>query len=290
MRVRLGDVWRGDMGAIADLPILPPDAAQTSASGAFPGVPLSALAETSVVASESAITRRNFERVNLVQAFLVHGVLPEQAMRAARAALEADGFALPPGYRLEFGGDADARSSTMTNLLAPLGLIATLSIATVVLTLGSFRLMAVTFVVAGLSAGLSMLALAVFQFPFGINAVMGVIGSVGVSINAAIILLSALQEDESAAAGDRTAMASVVTGAGRHIVSTTVTTFGGFVPLILSGGGFWPPFAMAIAGGVLLSTVVSFYFVPPVFALIRRRRPAAASAAARAGRLRLAAE
>ncbi|MEM6619636.1 MAG: AcrB/AcrD/AcrF family protein, partial [Pseudomonadota bacterium] len=84
-------------------------------------------------------------------------------------------------------------------------------------------------------------------------------------------ILTALQADSDAAAGDRDAMARVVTGSSRHIISTTVTTFGGFLPLILDGGAFWPPFAVSIAGGVLLSTVVSFYFTPPMFALVRKR-------------------
>ncbi|MDJ0626998.1 MAG: efflux RND transporter permease subunit [Rhodobacter sp.] len=275
VRVRIGDDLRSDLSAISNFSILPPSAAAVSARGDFPAVPLSALAEVSVEPSEGAITRRNSERVNLIQAFLVHGILPEEALQATQAALTEAGFTLPAGYRLEYGGDADARSSTLNNLLASLGLIVTLSIATVALTLNSFRLTAVTFVVAGLSAGLSILALAVFQYPFGINAVIGVIGSIGVSINAAIIILSGLQEDADAAAGDRAAMVRVVMGSSRHIVSTTITTFGGFLPLILAGGGFWPPFAMSIAGGVLLSTVVSFYFTPPVYALIRRRQPKA---------------
>ncbi len=272
VRVRLGDGIRGDLDAISDLPIIPPGAAaQAAVTGGQASVPLSALAEVVVKPTDGAITRRNSERVNLIQAFLVHGVLPEEALRDTRAALEAEGFTLPPGYRLEFGGDADARSSTLNNLLAPLGLIITLSVATVVMTLNSFRLAGVTFFVAGLSAGLSILALAVFQYPFGINAVIGVIGSIGVSINAAIIILSGMQEDDAARSGDREAMVDVVMGSSRHIVSTTITTFGGFLPLILAGGGFWPPFAMAVAGGVLLSTVISFYFTPPAFALARRR-------------------
>ncbi|MEL7254995.1 MAG: efflux RND transporter permease subunit [Pseudomonadota bacterium] len=266
VRVRMGDGVRSDLGVISDLPIIPP--AQT---GAPVSVPLSALAEVQVLPSDAAITRRNSERVNNIQAFIVHGVLPEEAFRDVRAGLAEAGFDLPAGYRLEFGGDADARDSTMTNLLAPLGLIITLSLATVVLTLNSFRLAGVTFVVAGLSAGLSILSLAVLQYPFGITAVIGVIGSIGVSINAAIIILSGLQEDARARSGDREAMVDVVMGSSRHIISTTITTFGGFLPLILAGGGFWPPFAVSVAGGVLLSTVVSFYFTPPVFALVRRR-------------------
>ncbi|MEM7731605.1 MAG: efflux RND transporter permease subunit [Pseudomonadota bacterium] len=266
VRVRLGDGIRGDLGVISDLPIIPP--AQT---GAPVSVPLSALADVQVIPSDGAITRRNSERVNNIQAFIVHGVLPEEAFRDVRAALEKEGFTLPAGYRLEFGGDADARDSTLTNLLAPLGLIITLSLATVVMTLSSFRLAGVTFIVAGLSAGLSILSLAVMQYPFGITAVIGVIGSIGVSINAAIIILSALQEDAAAKAGNREAMVDVVMGSSRHIVSTTVTTFGGFLPLILAGGGFWPPFAVSVAGGVLLSTVISFYFTPAAFVLVRRR-------------------
>lgn len=122
-----------------------------------------------------------------------------------------------------------------------------------------------------LSMGLSLLALAVFGYPFGIQAVIGVIGSIGVSINAAIIIITALQANAVAIRGDTTRIADLVMAQGRHIVSTTLTTFGGFVPLMLAGGGFWPPFAMSIAGGVLLSTVVSFYFVPPVFALLAER-------------------
>ena len=272
VRVRLGDAVRGDLAAIADLTILPPGATARSARGDFPGVPLSALAELRLEPSESVISRRNAERANTVQAFLVPGVLPEEALKAVRSELDAQGFAVPPGYRLELGGDSDARSNTLNNLLASLGIIVTLSIATIVLTFNSFRLSVVAFIVAGLSAGLSMLSLAVFQYPFGINAVIGVIGSIGVSINAAIIILTGLQQDEGAVRGDREGMVQVVMESSRHIVSTTVTTFGGFLPLILAGGGFWPPFAMSIAGGVLLSTVVSFYFTPPMFALVTRRK------------------
>jgi multidrug efflux pump subunit AcrB len=117
-----------------------------------------------------------------------------------------------------------------------------------------------------------MLALAVFQYPFGINAIIGVIGSIGVSVNAAIIILTGLQANEGAMRGDKAAMVDVLMGSSRHIVSTTITTFGGFLPLILAGGGFWPPFAMSVAGGVLLSTVVSFYFTPPMFVLAYARK------------------
>lgn len=271
VRVRMGDGLRGDLQAIADMPILLPDAPGISATGAFPAVPLSELATMVVEPSESVITRTDGIRENTVQAFLVPDVLPEEALQQVLQALDARGFAMPAGYELALGGDSDARSNTVGNLMASVGLIVTLTIATIALTFNSFRLTAVALVICVLSAGLSMLSLAIMQYSFGIQAIIGVIGSIGVSINAAIIILTGLQQDPEASAGDTDAMARVVTGSSRHIISTTITTFGGFLPLILGGGAFWPPFAVAIAGGVLLSTVLSFYFTPPVFALVRRR-------------------
>jgi multidrug efflux pump subunit AcrB len=268
IRVRFGGDTRANVAAISDLPIQP---ATAVTPGTFPAVPLSEIASPRLEPSDGTIVRRDGERANTLQLFLVPGILPEEGLQAVQAALAAADFALPPDIRMEIGGDSDARADVVANLVAQIGLIATLAVATIALTYMSFRLTAVTLVVAVLSAGLSMLSLAVMQFPFGINAIIGVIGSIGVSINAAIIILTGLQSDARASAGDRRAMAEVTAASSRHILSTTVTTFGGFLPLILAGGGFWPPFAVAIAGGVALSTVVSFYFVPPVFALVARR-------------------
>ncbi len=282
VRVRVAGAQRAAADVFADLAVLGPDARARAADGAYPGVPLTALGAVTLEPSDSQINRRNGERVNLVQAFVAYGVLPEEALAEVRARLAAEPDFPPEGYRLEFGGDADARADTVNNLMATLAMVVALTLATLALSFGSFRLTAITLVVAVLAMGLSILALALFRYPFGINALIGVIGSIGVSINAAIIVLSALNEDPRARVGDLGAMREVVTRSSRHIVSTTITTFGGFLPLILAGGGFWPPFAMAVAGGVLLSTVVSFYFTPPMFRLLMARGPAADAAPAAA--------
>ncbi|MEM9332511.1 MAG: efflux RND transporter permease subunit [Pseudomonadota bacterium] len=271
VRVRLSGEVRGNLNAIRDLPIVSPESTASAIAGQYAAIPLSSIADIRLVPGDPSISRRNGERVNTVQGFTLREVLPEEALSAITANLEQSGFELPAGYRLELGGDSDARSNTLGNLLASVGMIVTLTIATIVMTFNSIRLTLVALVVCVLSAGLSILALAVFQYPFGINAIIGVIGSIGVSINAAIIIMTGLKQDRHAANGDRDAMVQVVMRSSRHIFSTTITTFGGFLPLILGGGGFWPPFAMSVAGGVLLSTVISFYFTPPMFALVYRR-------------------
>ncbi|GGK20077.1 efflux RND transporter permease subunit [Salinarimonas ramus] len=270
VRVRVGEGVRGDLSAVRGLDMV---AAGGAAAGeGHPGIPLSALGDWEMVPSESPIARRGGERINVVQGYLAHGILPEEALGVLQARLAEGALALPEGYRLEFGGDSDARAETVRNLVSTLGLVVTLTVVTIVLTFLSYRLALVAGAVCVLSFGLSVLALALLQMPFGVQALIGAIGSIGVSINAAIIVITAIQEDEAARTGDLDAIRAVVVRSARHIVSTTVTTVGGFLPLILAGGGFWPPFAVAIAGGVLLSTVVSFYFTPTLVALVLSRR------------------
>ena len=197
-----------------------------------------------------------------MQAFITVGLLPEEVLEELRSPWPRRRSRCRPGYRIEWGGDSDARAETTNNLMSSMGLIVAAFVAAIVITSTRSGSLFVALPVCLLSAGLSCLALATFGYPFGIQALIGVIGSIGVS---------ALQLDPALAAGDRRAIGDVVARAARHVVSTTVTTFGGFLPLILAGGGFWPPFAMA--------TAVSFYFVPPVFALVTRRSASFGSAA-----------
>ena len=231
-------------------------------------VPLSAVGVLNIVPDDAPIGRRDGERINQVQAFLTRGVLPEEALKLLRQSLEENPIALPDGYRYSFGGDSGEREGVVNDLIGPVGLVMSLLIATIMLTFNSWRLTLLAFGVVISAFGLSFLALALFRYPLGIMALVGVVGSIGVAINACIIILTSFQQSPAAASGNRDAMRDEVLDSSRHIISTTLTTFGGFLPLILEGSQFWPPFAMAIAGGVLLSTVISFYLVPPAYLLL----------------------
>lgn len=264
VRVRYDDDWRESLDRLRsiDIPV------GTPGSDRYQAIPLTSLGKITVEPSESQINREDGERTNTIQAFTPNDILPAVALEAVLAELERDPVQVPDSYTFGVGGDSDERDSTVNNLMAPIGLIVVLTIATIVLTFNRFKLSMITGVVAILSMCMSLLALEIFGYPFGINALIGVIGSIGVSINAAIIILTALQQDTRAMAGDLVRIQEIVMESSRHIISTTTTTFGGFLPLIIEGGGFWPPFAMSIAGGVLLSTTISLYFTPVVFTMM----------------------
>jgi multidrug efflux pump subunit AcrB len=240
--------------------------------GPGPALNLASLGEIVFEPAAGIIARRAHERVNTIEGYLRADVLPAEVQVRIETALEAEDLQLPPGYRIEFGGEGAERDSAVGNLLASVGLIVVLLVLTVVLSFNSFRMSSIIFAVAALAPGLGLLTVWAFGYPFGFVVIVGLMGLVGLAINAAIVILAELKSDAKAVRGDPDAIRTGVMNCTRHIGSTTITTLGGFMPLILDGGGFWPPFALAIAGGTVLTTILSFFLVPAAFRLFALRR------------------
>ncbi|GLS83622.1 efflux RND transporter permease subunit [Paraferrimonas haliotis] len=228
------------------------------------GVVLAAIATTDISASRSVIPRRDGERVNVIEGYIEAGILPSVVLTALQQKLAEQGFSLPSGYRLQIGGESQKRDEAVSKLLSHIGIIMVLLLATIVLSFNSFRITAIIMLSAVQSIGLGLLCVYLFNYPFGFNVIIALLGLMGLAINAAIVILAELEAQPSK---DIDSIKAAVLSCGRHIGSTTITTVGGFTPLILSGGGFWPPFAIAIAGGTLLTTLLSLLFVPALYVL-----------------------
>lgn len=262
VRVRVDNDLRGELGQIQSLDML---AAAPDESGRRARVPLSAVADVELQAEISAIPRFNGRRMNEVQGFITAGVLPAEVLGKFRKRLEEVEFEMPPGYSYEFGGEAEKRNDAIGNLLASVGVLMVLMVATLVLSFGSFRVASLVGVVGVLSVGLGLGALWLFGYPFGFMAIVGCMGLAGVAINDTIVVLASLREDKQARVGNPTAVREVVVRCTRHVVATSLTTMAGFTPLVISGGGFWPPLAISIAGGVGGATILALFFVPSAY-------------------------
>ncbi|NQV10936.1 MAG: efflux RND transporter permease subunit [Cyanobacteria bacterium] len=263
VRVRLGDGERGRIAGTADLDLVAPD------GGA---VPLSALGTARLEPERAAITRRDGQRLNTVQAFVQAGALPDTALKRLQEQLKQQQWQPPAGVRLELGGEADARGGAVANLLVSVGVLALLMTATLVLSLGSFAAAGLIGSVGLLSVGLAAFALRLSGSLFGFTAILGILGLIGLAINDSIVVLSSLRQDPEARHGDGPAVVRVVLHATRHVITTTLTTIIGFVPLMLDPTGFWPPLAIAIAGGLGGATVLALFYIPAAHLLISRRR------------------
>lgn len=276
IRVRLAGETRADTGRISSFELRP----LTPRGRAQNATPLAALGEINLSSEVASIPRIDGKRVNEVKAYITAGTLPHLVVTEFKEKLENSDFVLPPGYSMEYGGEAAKRDEAVGNLMADIPLLIVLMIATLVTSFRSFRVAFIVAVVGGLSIGLGLGALWAFGFPFGFMGVVGTMGLVGVAVNDAIVVMAGIRDDKNARAGVPEAIADIVIRRTRHIVATSLTTIAGFIPLVMGGGGFWPPVAITIAGGVGGATILALFFVPSLYLLfIGRGIPAVAGPA-----------
>tara|TARA_R110000868_G_scaffold86206_2_gene241830 strand:- start:11998 stop:15141 length:3144 start_codon:yes stop_codon:yes gene_type:complete len=263
VRVITRDNRRSNLASVAGAPL-------SSSGGNVYAAPLSALGDVTLAPQVAMIPHEDGRRVNTVYGYLEPYTLPAPALEHFFEALDEAGIILPPGYELQIGGEEAERGDAMGNLFGTAIPLLVLMIGSVVLAFNSFRYAAIILVVAGLSVGLAMFGVWLFGTPLGFNAIVGSMGLMGLSINGAIVVLSALKTNPAAIAMEPGAVQDTVMDATRHILATTLTTIGGFIPLLLSGDAFWLPFASAMVGGVAGSAILALVFAPATFALMAR--------------------
>jgi multidrug efflux pump subunit AcrB len=201
-----------------------------------------------------------------VYGYVAAGGLPIVLEQQFKSALDAHGFAIPLGYRTDFGGVSQERDSALGNLLAYAAIISVLMVSVLVLTFSSFRQAGIILIVAILSVGLGLLSLWVFHYPIGIVSIVGLLGMMGLAINDSIVALTDAKESQLKGKSLTTSL----THSTRHILTTSFTTVAGVLPLILAGGDFWPPMMIVIVGGVGGATLLALGFTPAAHIISQR--------------------
>lgn len=260
IRVRVKDGHVSSPERVLSLPVLSPQRQI---------VPVGSIADWSIESQLFNVPHRNSSRCNIVYGYAAAGELPIVLEQQFKSALDSDGFALPLGFRSDFGGISQERDSALGNLFAFAAAICVLMVSVLVLTFRSFRQAGIILIVAILSIGLGLLSLWLFGFPIGIVAIIGLLGMMGLAINDSIVVL--IDAKESKLRGESLAVS--VSHSTRHILTTSLTTVAGVLPLILAGGDFWPPMMIVIAGGVVGATLLALAFTPAAFLIIRRVDP-----------------
>ncbi len=235
--------------------------------------PLEALGKLTLRPELGGISRVGGERCNTVLGYTAKGFLPIATTQEVLADLNAGGFELPTGYRLEVGGSAEADQEAVGNLLAFAPILLTIMMAAIILVFRSLRIGGILIFVGVLSVGMALLSTWVMGFPISFNTILGTLGLIGVALNDSIVVLAAIRDNPKARRGNHGAILDEVLGCTRHVVSTTLTTMGGFLPLLLFvGGQFWPSLAIVLVGGVGGATILALIFVPAAYVLVHRKR------------------
>ena len=271
---------QGESYPVADLATL-----DVAATGGRP-VPLAEVAELVPEWRPAAITHRN--RARLVSVFAQ--LAPERTATEVLAELapRLEALELPPGIRLEIGGELEESGEANAAMLhaAPLGAI--LLLFFLLAEFNSFRRVGIVLVTVPLAATGVVPGLLISGQPFGFMALLGVVALVGIVVNNAIVLLDVIESRRTEGATVEEALREAVERRTRPILLTTATTVAGLLPLALSEANLWPPMAWAMISGLLASTVLTLVAVPALYRLLfdgwqlpfARRGTAAATAAA----------
>jgi multidrug efflux pump subunit AcrB len=271
VRVRYERSMRSDLERIASMPLVTPATDRwTNAS---------ALGRFDLRPELGGVTRFNSQRTNTIKAYTRDGSLPIDVTSRVLADLDAQGFELPAGYRIGFGGAAEQSGDANRNLATYAPILMVMMVATLILVFRSVRYAILLGFVAVCSVGLGLLSTWSAGFPIGFNMILGTLGLIGVALNDSIVVLAALRANAKAVAGDLDAVVQSVIGSTRHILATTATTVGGFLPLLIFvGGDFWPSLAIVLVGGIIGATLIALLFIPACFVLINRGPRATADA------------
>lgn len=122
-------------------------------------------------------------------------------------------------------------------------------------------------VVATVPLGLvgAVAAMVLFDQPFGINALLGLIGLSGILMRNTMILTQQVQDNLEAGLEAATAVIEAAVQRARPVVLTALAAVFAFVPLTLDS--FWGPLAYVLIGGIAVGTAITLLFVPALYAL-----------------------
>ncbi len=235
-------------------------------------VPLSRLAQISHTQAPEAINHENAERRLVVQTNVrgrdVGSFVSEAQRHVARE------LTLPPGYRVEWGGQFENQARAT----ARLALVVPLSIAIIFLllfvTFGQVRQAALVLLNVPFALVGGVAALWIRGLTLNLSASVGFIALFGVAVLNGVVLVSAVNRlrEQGRPLGE-----ALMTGAAtrlRPVLMTAMVAALGFVPMALSQGAgaeIQRPLASVVIGGIVTSTLLTLMVLPTLYSVLERR-------------------
>ena len=230
-------------------------------------VPLGQVSSVEYGMQTEKLRRRNQFRTITVSCFPKDGALPSEVMKAAREKLNLFEEALPPGYKMEIGGEQEDQVKGFKDLTMVLGI----SIVAIFLALVFQFKHAIKplIVFAAIPFGMvgALGALWAMGSPFGFMAFLGCVSLVGVIVSHVIVLFDFIEEAHEHGAPLREALLDAGIMRLRPVLITVGATVIALFPLASHGGPLWEPMCYAQIGGLSVATFVTLLLVPVIYAI-----------------------
>ena len=240
-------------------------------------IPLSQVGKVDVRMEDPILRRRDRTPTITVRGDIAEGLQPPDVSTTITQQLQPVMDKLPGGYRIvEAGSIEEAGKATVAMLpIFPIMLAATLLI--IILQVRSISGMVMVFLTSPLGLIGVVPTLLLFQQPFGINALVGLIALSGILMRNTLILIGQIRENEEAGLDPFRAVVEATVQRARPVILTALAAILAFIPLTHSV--FWGTLAYTLIGGTLAGTVLTLVFLPAMYSIWFGIRPARSSSA-----------
>jgi multidrug efflux pump subunit AcrB len=234
-------------------------------------VPLSQIGSVDVRMEEPNLRRRDRTPTITVRGDIAEDLQPPDVSTAIRAQLQPIMDKLPAGYRIEEAGSIEESGKATEALLPLFPIMIAVTLLILILQVRSIAAMVMVFATSPLGLIGVVPTLILFQQPFGINALVGLIALSGILMRNTLILIGQIEHnlEEGLSAFDAVVEATVQRA--RPVILTALAAILAFIPLTSSV--FWGTLAYTLIGGTLVGTVLTLVFLPAMYAIWFKIRP-----------------
>ena len=236
-------------------------------------VPLSQIGEIEIRMEDPLLRRRDRTPTITVRGDIAENLQPPDVSTAIMKQLQPIIDSLPPGYRIEMAGSIE-ESGKATQAMAPLfPIMIALTLLIIILQVRSLSAMVMVFLTAPLGLIGVVPTLLLFNQPFGINALVGLIALSGILMRNTLILIGQIDHNQKDGLDPFHAVVEATVQRARPVLLTAMAAVLAFIPLTHSV--FWGTLAYTLIGGTLGGTIITLVFLPAMYAIWFRIKPAA---------------
>lgn len=234
-------------------------------------VPLSQIGTVDVRMEEPVMRRRDRTPTITVRGDIADGLQPPDVSTAITRQLQPIIDTLPSGYRIDQAGSIEESGKAMAAMLPLFPIMLAVTLIILILQVRSISAMVMVFLTSPLGLIGVVPTLILFQQPFGINALVGLIALSGILMRNTLILIGQIHHNEQTGLDPFQAVVEATVQRARPVILTALAAILAFIPLTHSV--FWGTLAYTLIGGTFAGTVLTLVFLPAMYSIWFRIRP-----------------
>ncbi|MEB5890066.1 efflux RND transporter permease subunit [Enterobacter roggenkampii] len=234
-------------------------------------VPLSQIGKIEVGMEDPILRRRDRTPTITVRGDIADNLQPPDVSVDIMKELQPIVDSLPAGYRIDMAGSIEESGKATQAMLPLFPIMIALTLLIIILQVRSLSAMVMVFLTAPLGLIGVVPTLLIFNQPFGINALVGLIALSGILMRNTLILIGQIDHNQKDGLDPFQAVVEATVQRARPVLLTAMAAVLAFIPLTHSV--FWGTLAWTLIGGTLGGTIITLVFLPAMYAIWFRIRP-----------------